>query len=132
EKWIEERDPAGLFGDSLHAPEFDDTAWPVRILPENWRKGAIPDYHGVMWLRRTFEVPEARAAQGGRLLLGQVDAHASVWLNCKQTSPPRAYRPGLALNVPAGLLKAGENVLAVRLAGPEIPGFKAKPEEFVL
>lgn len=130
--WVAERDPAGLFGDELHAADFDDTAWPVRVLPESWNKDAIPDYHGVMWVRRTFEVSEARAAQGGRLALGPVDAYTSVWLNGQPLSAPRAYKTNLTLDVPAGLLKAGENVLAIRLAGADVTGFKAKPEEFVL
>ncbi len=132
QRWIVERDPAGLFGGDLAAFEFDHSAWPVRVFPEAWKAGAIPDFHGVLWLRRSFEVPEDRAAHGGRLVLGPVDDFVSVWINGQPLDAPRAYKTNVTLDVPAGVLKPGRNVIALRLADAEVLGLRAKPEEFVL
>lgn len=76
---------------------------------------------GVIWLRKEFEVPESKAGKPASLWIDQLDRQIlTLFVNGKEIatlglSPPRFYQGGLmSVPVPAGLVTAGRNVLAIR------------------
>ena len=76
---------------------------------------------GVIWLRKEFEVPEAKAGKAAAFWVDLLDRQIlNLYLNGKEIgtlgmSAPRFYQNGmLSLPVPAGVVKAGRNVLAIR------------------
>ncbi|MDO4497006.1 MAG: sialate O-acetylesterase [Bacteroidales bacterium] len=111
---MNDEDP-GLQGKWMNE-DIDDTDWEVvnqfarNIGDENGRT-----WKGTLWFRKTFEVPADKAGQEATLFLGyMVDADDS-YINGTHVGstgyeyPPRIYK------VPAGLLKAGKNTVAIRL-----------------
>ncbi|MGH7145088.1 MAG: sialate O-acetylesterase [Planctomycetota bacterium] len=99
--------------------ECNDADWPAMNLPTYWINAGHAT-NGVFWFRRTVEVPAAWAGQPALLTLGAVDKSDDTYVNgvrvggmnwaedVQSWSTPRRYP------VPAGVLKAGRNVIAVR------------------
>ncbi|HTL51586.1 MAG TPA: sialate O-acetylesterase, partial [Planctomycetota bacterium] len=100
--------------------EFNDADWGSMKLPEYWVNAGHPT-NGVFWFRKTVDVPAAWAGQPLQLSLGAVDKSDDTYVNGVRVggmnwaqdqqswSTPRNYP------VPAGVLKAGRNVIAVRV-----------------
>jgi sialate O-acetylesterase len=99
--------------------DCDDSAWPEMDLPRPWQRGGVPG-NGVVWFRRTVEVPAELAGRDLVLRLGACDKHDFTYFNGVQvgatgweTQQPwtvqRIYR------VPGRLVRAGRNAIAVRV-----------------
>ncbi len=100
------------------APGFDDSAWRMLSLPGLWQQQGIPET-GVVWLRRTIEIPEAWAGCELQLELGQVKDFDETYFNGVKVGShpkgtPRAAAIRRSYTVPASLVKAGRAVVAVR------------------
>lgn len=82
----------------------------------------LPDFCGVIWLRRKFEMPENAREEQGILRFGTLADSDRIYLNGKQIGetgyryPPRRYP------IEKGLLKEGENEIAIRLVCQEGDG----------
>ncbi|MEO0734748.1 MAG: sialate O-acetylesterase, partial [Bacteroidota bacterium] len=114
--------------------DFDDSAWPEMTLPTQWEVAGYPSVDGHFYFRGTFELTAAQAAEGAILHLGAIDD--GDWTHVNGTlvgSTPNAYSELREYTIPANVLKAGQNVLAVRVydnwGGG---GFSATPSQFYL
>lgn len=103
-----------------HGELFDDSAWSTMDLPRNWQS-AGHEHSGIFWFRRVIEVPADWAGRELTLGLGPTDKSDVTYFNgvevgsltMEQRSDawctPRVY------TVPGPLVKAGRNVVAVRV-----------------
>ncbi len=82
----------------------------------------FPDYHGVAWYWHAFR-PARLPGAGERALLrfGAVDYLASVWVNGLPAGGHEGGETPFDLDV-TGLLRPGENLLAVRVLNPTEEG----------
>src|ERR1043165_6627688 len=110
-------------------PSLDASAWKTMRLPQYWEDAGLPAYDGIVWLRRTFELPSSWAGRDLTLSLGPVDDVDTTFVNgvpvggLSQWDAPRTYK------VNAKLLKPGVNTVAVRvLDGGVGGGIYGKPE----
>ena len=92
-------------------PDFDDAGWEKVQMPK-----LLPDnFDGCAWYRKQFTLTAEQAKGGALLTLGALDDRDITYVNgvkvggSDQWSQPRQYQ------VPAGTLKAGRNVVAIRL-----------------
>ncbi len=98
----------------LH-PAYDASKWPSMRLPAFWDEGGPGLVNGVAWFRKEITLPAALAGKPARLRMGRIVDADATYLNGKLVGtvayqyPPRNYQ------VPPGLLKAGKNVIAVRV-----------------
>lgn len=138
-RWQETRNgPPNTGLDAGYAkPDFDDSKWQTMKLPQTWEKAGL-DKDGVIWFRKTINVPNGWAGQDLILSLGPIDDGDTTYVNgtkVGQTEPsgrgnwqiPRKY------NVPAKLVKEGQLTIAVRavdLTGEG--GLWGKPEQLTL
>ena len=115
------------------APELD--AWQNMQVPGNWESRGLPDFDGVVWFSRTF------AWSGGSpdatISLGRIGNTAEVWVNGLTLATAAAPGAGAGggrggppvYAVPAGTLKAGANVITVRVTnGRNDGGFLGLPD----
>ena len=123
---------AGFRQPAWYRPEFVPEGWKTLSLPGMWENSVLPDYDGVLWLRKEVDLPAAAAGQDLTLRLGRPDDLDSTWFNGVKVGgldngPAREYR------VPGNLVKAGRNVITVRLVdyGGD-GGIGGKPEEMQL
>jgi len=101
---------------------FDDGAWSHMVTPIMWEDGGLRGFDGMVWFRKTVEIPASWAGRDLLLHLGPVDEIDDTFFNgvrvggCGSFEPrntqcwddPREY------TIPGELVQAGANLLAVR------------------
>jgi sialate O-acetylesterase len=115
ERWYRATDPGSGSRPPWSDPRLNTSAWKTMALPATWESAGYPDYDGTFWFRRTVVLPADPKGAEVTLHLGAIDDYDTTWINGRRVgaSPgwdvPRVYR------VPAGVLKRGANVIAVRV-----------------
>jgi len=95
--------------------KLDTSAWKTLQVPGFLKEQGIDFTNGAFWVRKTVELTQAQVAKKAVLWLGCIVDGDQVFVNGQavgQTGyqyPPRIYA------VPAGLLKAGKNSIAIRV-----------------
>lgn len=117
-------------------PGFDDSKWKSMKLPTTLGPDGLNNFDGVLYFRRTIQVPEAWAGKAATLELGPIDDRDETFLNGELAGATREDgRWGVARKYPIGanMLKPGPCVIAVRMldtAGPG--GINGSPDQMVL
>jgi sialate O-acetylesterase len=98
------------------AASYDATGWASMPVPGYWAaQTPLGMVNGVVWFRKEVEVPAAMVGQPARLELGTLVDADSTYINGQLVGttgyqyPPRKYDFG------PGVLKAGKNIITVRL-----------------
>ncbi|MEX1057362.1 MAG: sialate O-acetylesterase [Natronospirillum sp.] len=131
--WRERRDQLDRGysnGEALWAQTtVDDSDWETVTLPGSWGKQG--EANGVWWLRKTITLPKDWAGEPAFLEVGRLVDADVTYLNGEPVGQTGYQYPPRWYDVPEGLLKAGENVLTVRLTSENgLPGFvEDKPYE---
>lgn len=102
------------------ATTFDAAAWPAMDLPCYWQSAGLK-FSGVLWFRKEIVLPAVWAGKDLRLSLGACDKSDDTFFNNERVGglsideradvwcQPRQY------TIPGRLVKAGRNVIAVRV-----------------
>ena len=117
EAWWRKRVPTRPGFEPWSAAHFREQAWrPTPAVLEAWEKWGVPElanFNGMVWYRITVKLDATHAAQNATLSLGTIDETDETWVNGR----PVGYSSGAGVDrvyaVPAGLLRAGENVIVV-------------------
>ncbi|WP_046243340.1 sialate O-acetylesterase [Hymenobacter terrenus] len=103
-------------GKAWAAADFDASAWPEMALPSYWETTpALKGYDGVVWFRKEIDLPVAAAGQPLTLSLGRINDTDSTWFNGVKVGSTDGYNKDRRYAVPAALVRAGRNVVAVRV-----------------
>ncbi len=95
---------------------YDDSKWPQMNVPEFWETQGLLDLDGVVWLRKTIEIAPEDAGKAAQIELAQIDDSDDTYVNgTKVGSTINKHAQSRIYNIPAGILKAGKNVIAVRV-----------------
>lgn len=126
-------------GEGWHERRFDDGDW-VEVTMPGWADTQVAaqtdrityNVDGIIWLRKTVELPEGVERDPGELSLARVDDYDETFVNGTLVGSTRMAEDGRSrsqrvYDIPAGVLTAGENVIAIRLmdvrsSGGVIPG----------
>ena len=106
--------------------------WKEMEQPGAWETKGLPNFDGVVWFTRTFEMPEG--TQGASLTFGDIRQLVEVWINGQAIAaptgaPPTRGGPPARFEVPVAALKAGTNRISVRINNVRGDGgFVGKPE----
>ena len=109
---------AGLADGVAHwaAPDLDDRNWFTVPVPSQWEAAGFDGMDGVAWYRANFEVTEDDIARGVRLGLGMIDDSDITWVNGVEVGrTDNAWNQARLYDVPSRALKAGENVISIRV-----------------
>jgi len=121
--WERENLPAdvGNLGErqGWSAADHDDGKWPSMRLPGAWQ-GRGMAFNGVVWFRKTVELPPAWAGHDLLLGLGAIDDFDHTYFNgtlvgAHPKGTPGAYQIRRVYRVPAALVRPGKNMVAVRV-----------------
>ena len=131
--WEAKLDPFSEAEVKPHDAAFDDAAWSKVELPQPFEKHIAPDFNGVVWYRLRVTLSAAQAGGAAVLKLGSLDEQDATYVNGVQVGSLSMHSASRRYEVPAGVLKAGENVIAVRILDTAwAGGFTGKPEDLVL
>ncbi|KQV93334.1 sialate O-acetylesterase [Pelomonas sp. Root1237] len=92
-----------------------DADWPTLQAPGNWEGQGLADVDGVVWMRKRIELKAAQAAGAAELHLAKVDDCDEVWVNGQKVGGQCGWEQARHYTLPAGLLRAGANWIAVRV-----------------
>jgi len=115
ENWYQANDLGSGAGTPWSAPELDGTGWAPTNLPAFWEDTGLPGFDGVVWFRRTFDLPASWAGSDAELQLGAIDDADTTWVNGTQVGATSGWRVPRIYRVPAAILRPGRNVIAVRV-----------------
>ncbi|GGG49809.1 9-O-acetylesterase [Hymenobacter glacieicola] len=98
------------------AAEYDARGWASMNVPGYWaNQTPLGPVNGVVWFRKEVEVPAAMVGQPSRLELGTLVDADSTYLNGQLVGTTGYQYPPRKYEVKPGVLKAGKNVVVVRL-----------------
>ncbi|MCB0666968.1 MAG: ThuA domain-containing protein [Saprospiraceae bacterium] len=93
--------------------------WKNVITPSRWsesKAGELKDFDGIVWVKQGFTVPEALAGRMAQLSLGPIDDTDETYINGKRLGGmERKWNDDRNYRIPAGLLKAGENQITIKI-----------------
>jgi putative membrane-bound dehydrogenase-like protein len=97
------------------APDHEDSAWKQMKLPQSIEQAGL-DIDGVVWFRKTIDIPTAAAGKKASISLGPIDDSDETWVNGiriggtqKEYNKPRTY------SIPAATLRPGKNIIAIKM-----------------
>ncbi len=119
---------ARAWGNSLPRPQdkgLQGTPWySTAYSPKNWRTITVPGYwedqgarnlDGIVWYRKEITVPASVTGKAARMALGRIVDADVVYINGQQVSMTTYQYPQRRYAIPAALLKAGKNVVVVKV-----------------
>lgn len=99
-----------------YATDYNDKDWQtVDLFSTNWGTNGLNPINGSHWFRKEVEVPQEWNGKEATLRLGCIIDADSAYVNgtfvgtVSYQYPPRIY------TIPAGVLKAGKNIVTIRL-----------------
>ena len=131
ETWCQRNDPGTQQG--WAKAECDVSGWKSVNMPQAFEKAGLPDFDGIVWFRRTFELPADWQEKKLTLGLGPVDDIDTTWVNGVKVGQMNRYDLNRVYPVPSNAVKAGINTVAVRVldTGGD-GGFMGKPEQMFI
>ena len=107
--------PSAAVINSWKTISFDDSHWPKMKLPGLWEQQALGEIDGVVWFRKTVQVTSADAGKAAIIELGMIDDADICYVNGVNVGSTSSYNALRKYNIPAGILREGNNVIAVRV-----------------
>lgn len=132
-EWWARNDPGSANGNGWADPAADTALWNTMPVPQQWEQAGLPNFDGVVWFRRDVELPESWAGKDLLLHLGPIDDRDTTWFNGTRVGAQNQYNSARHYRIPGNLVKAGRNVIAVRVLDTGGGGgFSGKPEDISL
>lgn len=100
------------------ANDITDTSWHIMSLPTTWENAGYPDLDGIAWFKKTIDVPASWAGKQLKLNLGPIDDNDVTYFNgsaVDSTMKEGSWMAERHYVIPADLVKAGKNFIAVKV-----------------
>ncbi|MCO6477661.1 MAG: beta galactosidase jelly roll domain-containing protein [Phaeodactylibacter sp.] len=117
-----------------YRPGLNTAGWSEMNIPGYWAGEEIGPVNGVVWFRKTVQLPPSAAGLPARLLMGRIVDADSVFINGAFVGSTGYQYPPRRYEAPPGILKAGENVITVRVVNSAGRGgfVPDKPYELII
>jgi sialate O-acetylesterase len=130
--WYDRYD-AGSRSVSWAHPDLDDSGWKPVAVPDVFPALGLDAVPAVVWLRREVVLPDPLPAGAVRLHLGSIEKMDTAYLNGQWIGASAWVENPRIYTVPASALKAGKNLLALRIFKVKSrDGFLSTPETLQL
>ncbi|MEM1448973.1 MAG: sialate O-acetylesterase [Planctomycetota bacterium] len=107
------------------AEAFDDAGWDVHVQPASFEEGPVGPHDGVVWFRRTIDVPAEWAGKDVELAMPPIDdADETFWNGASvgTTVEPGGWSKPRRYVVPGANVIAGPTTIAIRVVDTGGPG----------
>ncbi|KOS05875.1 9-O-acetylesterase [Flavobacterium akiainvivens] len=104
---------------------FDDSNWADIKVPSFFENQGFPDFDGVMWYRKSFEL---EAVNGNGHFEYYADDNDRLFVNGVEIGHTDGYSVLRIYTIPANVLKKGKNVIAIRVVDTGSGGGLYGPE----
>jgi putative membrane-bound dehydrogenase-like protein len=97
------------------AIDLDDSQWETMLLPQLIEDAGL-QMDGIIWFRKNVEVPYNSLAKTATISLGPIDDSDRVYVNGTLVGgTEKDYQANRVYKIPSGVLKTGNNTIAVRV-----------------
>lgn len=110
--------------DEYAQPDYDDSRWEDIMVPSNWKSIGIYDLDDFAWYRKKFTISGEQGMEDMTIICGKIDDFDEVFINGTKVGSTKdgrrlgrssSYDELRVYEIPNGLLKPGENTIAVRV-----------------
>ncbi|MBK8476268.1 MAG: hypothetical protein IPL39_08095 [Opitutaceae bacterium] len=131
--WCRAHDAGSAPAAPWSAEKVPVDGWATTTEPGLWEASGLPAFDGVVWFRKEFALPAGTETGEALLNLGAIDDIDTTWVNGVEVGSTTLYSTPREYRVPAGLLRAGRNVVAIRVVDTGGGGgLWGKPESLAL
>jgi len=135
--WLEETGKldVGIKGkDTIFAsPSLTENEWMEIQVPGYWEGTKMGAIDGVVWYRKKVTVPSDQIGKNFTISVLPPDDADETWVNGVKVGESAQWNVVRQYKVPANVIKAGENVVVVRLSDPQgNGGFMGNANDFSL
>lgn len=99
----------------VYTLDFDDDDWAKTQYPINMWQIGLDWYWGFMWVRKWIDVPSEMAGKPAIIDLGKISFEDITWFNGVKIGSNTDQENSRQYIVPGKLLKAGKNMIAIRI-----------------
>lgn len=97
-------------------PDYNDAHWAEMSVPALWETQSLAGVDGVIWFRKTFILKPDEAGLAATLELAMIDDSDETYVNGVKVGGLQAeYNTPRVYAIPPALLKAGNNIISVRI-----------------
>jgi len=103
--------------EKVQSTDFDDSNWPVMKLPTLFEK-VMGEFDGAVWFRKVVDIPASMTGKDLKLSLGPIDDMDRTYFNgtlIGSTEISGFWQLERNYDIPASLVKAGANLISVRV-----------------
>lgn len=114
DEWTAKYDP----GLPWKSPTYDASGWKTMPVPTRWgsaKDKALATFKGLVWFRRTVTLPADFVGKDLVVSVAQIDDRDTTFFNGERIGSGMSFNIPRRYTVPAQLVKAGSNVIAVRV-----------------
>jgi sialate O-acetylesterase len=101
---------------------FDDSKWPLLNEQQMWDQKSIGKFNFIVWLRNTIILTSNEAKNKATLELSEIDDDNITYVNGIKVGNSYKWDMYRKYFIPDGLLKEGENIIAVRVVDNKAGG----------
>ncbi|MEM9829981.1 MAG: sialate O-acetylesterase [Bacteroidota bacterium] len=110
---VDSKDPG--INENWASASVDFQNWETMLLPSPFNQPALRRHDGSVWFKRSVILPPEFQGKDLLLNLGIIDDEDQVWINDTKVGETQGKDQYRRYKVPASAVKAGENVITVRV-----------------
>ncbi len=89
--------------------------WRIINIPGYWEDQGVKDLNGIVWYRKEIDIPAAMAGKPAKVFMGRIVDADELYINGRQVGKTTYLYPQRRYQVPGDVLKAGKNILVIRV-----------------
>ncbi|KAA5378130.1 sialate O-acetylesterase, partial [Phocaeicola dorei] len=114
-------------------PDYSDENWKTMELPGYWEDKGMKDFDGVVWFRKTIDIPRNWTRKNITINLGNIADESIVYYNGTEIGRNTKADVSCCYKIPYKLVKRGKAVLTIRVTNYKSKGgIYGRPEDMKL
>jgi sialate O-acetylesterase len=97
------------------ANKYIDANWATMNLPSSWEKAELTNFDGVVWFRKTIEIPKKWVGKELVLSLDKIDDNDITYFNGEKIGATDGPAVERIYTIPGKLVRRGDAVITVRI-----------------
>lgn len=98
-----------------YLPTTNVLEWKKMRIPQMW-ENVLGDIDGIIWFRYNLVLPSIEEKESAIIHLGSIDDDDTLWINGVKIGETRGYAVNRKYEIPAGILKVGENIVVIKIS----------------
>lgn len=94
---------------------FNDDLWSSMRLPNEWEEQGLDNFDGIVWFRKTIDIPASWDGKELKLRLAMIDDIDITYFNGVEIGSTHGYNTQRTYKIPGKLVKKGKAVISVRV-----------------